>query len=290
MENSIYLVEKEDERYPEKLKHIASPPKKLYVRGGLPRKDALTIAVVGARNCTPYGREMAKYFARELAYAGVQIVSGMARGVDSYAHWGALEAEGETFAVLGCGVDICYPRENNKLYEKLMLRGGVLSEYEPGVPPLPGHFPQRNRIISGLCDGILVIEAREKSGSLITVGQGLEEGRDIFALPGRCSDPLSRGCNRIIRQGAVLVEAPEQILEEYSFFKGDTLRKNKKKHISLETKEKIVYSRLSLEPKHLNTLVEETGWSVSEVMKVLLDLELSGRIRDAGGGYYVIML
>lgn len=290
MKGSIYLVEKEDKEYPGKLKNIANPPERLYVNGKLPEEDVLTIAIVGARNCTPYGSEMAKYFGRELAYAGVQIVSGMARGIDSYAHWGALEAGGMTFAVLGCGADICYPKENDKLYEKIFSQGGVLSEYELGTPPLSSYFPQRNRIISGLCDGILVIEAREKSGSLITVSLGLEQGKDIFALPGRSTDMLSKGCNRIIREGAVLVESPEEILEEYGFSSKYKLRKNKKNNILLETKEKIVYSRLSLEPKHLNTLVEETKWSVSEVMGALLNLELSGRIKDVGGGYYVIVL
>lgn len=293
MNTGIYLVAKGTKEYPEKLNYIHGAPQKLYVRGRLPEERPLTIAVVGARNCTEYGKEMARYFGRELAAAGVQIVSGMARGVDSYAHWGALEAGGATYAVLGCGVDICYPPENKKLQEKILERGGVISEYAEGTPPMPAYFPQRNRIISGLSDGVLVIEAREKSGSLITADLGLEQGKDVFALPGRSTDVLSRGCNALIRQGAVLVEAPQEILREYEIcgkYRQDKVENNKKNNIPLETKDKIVYSGLSLEPKHLNEIAKEAKMTISETMQVLLNLELSGRIKEAGGGYYVIVL
>jgi DNA processing protein len=169
----------------------------------------------------------------------------------------------------------------------------VLSEFSPGTTPLPAYFPQRNRIISGLCDGILLVEAREKSGSLITAGFGLEQGKDIFALPGRNTDALSRGCNRLIRQGAVLVEGPEDILEEYKIsgkYIEQTKAPEKKTKISLETKEEIVYSRLSLEPKHPNDLAKETNLSPNEVMGALLTLELSGRICESGGGFYTVIL
>lgn len=287
------MVAKEDKRYPERLRHIGNPPEQLYVQGELPKAEELSIAIVGARNCTPYGSEMAKYFGRELAAAGVQIISGLARGIDSFAHWGALEAGQATFGVLGCGIDVCYPKDNKKLFEKVRESGGILSEYEPSVPPLPGHFPLRNRIISGLCDGVLVIEAREKSGSLITASWGLEQGKDIFALPGRSSDALSRGCNALIRQGAILVETPEDVLKEYEFtgkFRKKQVKNEKKSNISLATKEKIVYSSLSLEPKHLDDIAENTKLTVSEVMGALLDLELSGRIKEIGSGYYVIVL
>lgn len=293
MDTGIYWIEKGTEKYPDRLEHINKAPDRLYVRGRLPEEKPLSIAIVGARNCTEYGKEMARYFARELAAAGVQIISGMARGIDSYAHWGALEAGGATFAVLGCGADICYPPENKKLLEKILEKGGILSEYASGMPPLPAYFPQRNRIISGLSDGVLVIEAREKSGSLITASLGLEQGKDIFALPGRSTDALSRGCNAIIRQGAALVESPEEILWEYEFngrYSPGKRENSKKNNIPLETKDKIVYSGLSLEPKHLNDIAKEAGLTVSETMQALLNLELSGRIKDAGGGYYVIVL
>lgn len=293
MNTGIYWVAKGTKEYPDKLNYIHGAPEGLHVRGKLPEEKPLTIAVVGARNCTEYGKEMAKHFARELAAAGVQIISGMARGVDSYAHWGALEAGGATYAVLGCGTDICYPPENKKLREKILERGGVISEYEDGTVPLPAYFPQRNRIISGLSDGVLVIEARRKSGSLITAALGLEQGKDVFALPGRSTDALSRGCNALIRQGAVLVESPEEILREYEIcgkYKFDKMEINKKNNIPLETKDKIVYSGLSLEPKHLNEIAKEAKMTVSETMQVLLNLELAGRIKEAGGGYYVIVL
>lgn len=285
-EQGIYFVTKDDADYPEKLKAIYEPPFALYVKGALPDTGRVSVAVVGARNCSDYGREMAGYFAGELAGAGVQIISGLARGVDGYAHKGALAAGGSTYAIEGCGVDICYPKENFSLYLDMQANGGVISEYGPGVHPKAGNFPMRNRLISGLSDGILVIEAREKSGSLITVDMGLDQGKNIYALPGRVNDLLSRGCNNLIKTGAKPVSGPEEILEDYlqNYEKINKDAKNIDK--LLETKEKIVYACLSCIPKHMNEIAGETNISIMELSEILLNLELKSYIKQIRKNYY----
>ncbi len=205
-----------DGEFPEKLRQIRNSPEGIYVRGALPVEDRPTVAIIGARRCSTYGKEMAEWFAGELAEAGVQVVSGMAAGVDGIAQREALRAGGRSFGVLGCGTDICYPAENRDLYESLQKCGGILSEYAPGTPPDAFHFPMRNRIISGLSDAVLVVEAKERSGTLITVDFALEQGKEVFVLPGRISDSLSAGCNRLLRQGAGIALSPKDILEEMS--------------------------------------------------------------------------
>ena len=202
-----------DEKYPVRLKMLPDAPAALYAKGRLPEKSAPAAAVIGARECSEYGRKAARYFAAELAKAGVIVVSGMARGVDGIAGWAALEAGGTSVAVLGCGVDICYPPENRNLYERLEKEGCLLSEYRPGTCPESRLFPPRNRIISGLSDLVLVTEAREKSGTLITVDLALEQGKDVFAVPGRITDCCSRGCNRLIAAGAGAALNAGQLLE-----------------------------------------------------------------------------
>lgn len=209
-------VRRTDGAYPKRMSALRGMPKALYWRGSLPEEGKAAVAVIGARTCSPYGREMAQWFAGELAAAGVQIISGMARGVDGIAQRAALERGGKSFAVLGCGTDICYPKENKELYERLLAEGGIVSEHPAGTPPLACHFPTRNRIISALSDLVLVIEAREKSGTLITVDFALEQGRDVYVLPGRIGDSLSGGCNRLLRQGAGAALEPSDILEALS--------------------------------------------------------------------------
>lgn len=210
----ISLVTVHDENYPVKLAAVHDAPYALYYAGQLPDNRKKAIAVIGARNCSEYGRCMAKEFGAVLAQTGIQIISGMARGIDGIGQRAALAAGGYSLGVLGCGVDICYPSENRELYERLLTAGGVCSEYPPGIRPRAMLFPPRNRIISGLCDGVLVIEAKEKSGTLITVDMALEQGREVYALPGRATDALSAGCNKLIRQGAELVMTPQEFLEE----------------------------------------------------------------------------
>ncbi len=275
-----------DEDYPDRLKVLADAPIGLYVKGRLPKEERPTLAIIGSRNATRYGLEVARCFGRELAREGVQIVSGLAAGIDGAGHQGALEGRGRTFGVLGCGINICYPRENYLLYEKMLAEGGILSEYPLGEPPQAKNFPIRNRIISGLSDGILVVEAREKSGSLITVGSGLEQGKGIFAIPGRITDPGSAGCDRLIQEGAALVSSPGDILEELGVKCEKKLTIREKNEKGLAKREKMVYSFIDLQPKHLDEIVSQSGLPLSECMMILLDLELKGFVVRTGGNHY----
>lgn len=273
--------------YPERLKNIQSPPYALYVKGSLPDERKHSVAIVGARKCTAYGEQMALQYAGRLAGAGVQIISGMARGIDGAGQRGALDAGGTTYGILGCGVDICYPREHLGLYMDIQKQGGLISEQLPGRPPLQAHFPARNRIISALSDVVLVMEAREKSGSLITADMALEQGKDVYALPGPAESLLSRGCHRLIAQGAGILISPEELMESLSVQiqkSGENSDKNKK---ILESDENIVYSCLGLFPKGLQELVQETGLSPRDLMEQLITLELQGEIQEVFRNYYI---
>lgn len=203
-----------DEEYPKRLHMIEDRPNGLFVRGSLPKENQLVISIVGTRKHSYYGEKYTRQFAGLLAERGIPIVSGMARGIDGIAQQTAITNGGSTYAVLGCGVDICYPQEHKKLYNQIISCGGIISEYPPGTMPAPGLFPMRNRIISGLCDVLFVMEAREKSGTLITVDMALEQGKEVWVLPGRVDDVLSKGCNRLISQGAGMLPEAEEFLEE----------------------------------------------------------------------------
>ena len=228
------------------------------------------MAIVGARECSPYGRQLTKEFAKKLASAGAQIISGMAKGIDGAGQIGALEEGGDSYGVLGCGVDVCYPREHIELYTELERKGGILSEQPIGTKPLPQFFPARNRIISGLSDIVLVMEAKERSGSLITADMALEQGKDIYALPGPINSQLSRGCNRLIKQGAGILLSPEDLLEELSFVCEEKVKKLTENKIALESPENLVYSCLDLYPKNLNELADLTGLTIPALMDVLV--------------------
>ena len=276
-----------DAEYPSRLRRIATPPYALYVKGQLPKEEKKTVAIVGARECSPYGACMARKFAKALASAGVQIISGMARGVDSAGQQGALEAGGESFGVLGCGVDICYPRDKIGLYMELQEKGGIISEFPIGTAPLRQHFPARNRIISGLSDVVLVMEAKEKSGSLITVDMALEQGKEVYALPGPVNSLLSQGCNELIGQGAGILLTPEKLLEELGIFHKNQLQKEEQKKLLLESRENMVYSCLDFHPQNLDTLFNMTRLPVTELLDVLIALEMRGLIREISKNYYV---
>lgn len=276
-----------DEAYPKRLKKISSPPYALYVKGSLPVEERLAVAIVGARECSYYGKTMAEEFGRRLSEAGVQIISGMARGIDGAGQRGAVEAGGQSYGVLGCGADICYPREHIELYMNLQERGGILSEQPPGTRPLPQFFPARNRIISGLADVVLVMEAKEKSGSLITADMALEQGKDVYALPGPIDSVLSGGCNRLIRQGAGILLSPEDFLEEMSVLDGENVKKTTENKIALESAENLVYSCLDLYPRNLGELVKKTDMPVPWLMNILVSLELQGYIKEVSKNYYV---
>jgi DNA processing protein len=284
----IGLVLREDADYPELLREIYDPPSMLYVRGKL-QNAALPIAVIGARNCTQYGYEVAHSLSKSLAQAGVCVVSGLAYGLDAAAARGALESESAypTIAVLGCGVDIVYPQTHRGLYLKIIERGAVVSEYLPGAQPKPHMFPKRNRIISGISKGTLVVEAGERSGSSITVRCALEQGRDVFAVPGRIGDKSSEGTNGYIRDGyAKLVMSHTDILSEYGI---EGAEDKKKLDIAAMPPEQLrVYTALLEGEKSFDELCELTDISVTVLNSTLTVMEFSGIINQASGRVYSI--
>lgn len=278
--------------YPEKLKYITDPPYALYVLGQLPDEKRKSAAIVGARNCTAYGEQMALQYGKSLAEAGIQIISGMARGIDGAGQRGALNSSwakesGVTYAVLGCGVDVCYPRENIGLYMDIQEKGGIVSEFSPGTQPYAWNFPRRNRIISALADWILIMEAKERSGSLITADLALEQGKDVYALPGPVNSVLSQGCHRLIKQGAGILITPEELMDEWNINPVEIGQKGNKSEKMLESPEFMVYSCLDLFPKGTDQLMKETGLSVTELMERLITLELNGYVKEVSRNYYI---
>lgn len=267
---NVRFLNREMEEYPRRLLEIYDPPYGIFVKGKLLETTTTAIAIIGARKCTNYGRQVAEYFARELARAGVAIISGMAMGIDGYSQQSALDATGYSLGILGCGINNCYPATNHVLYEQLAKQGGLMSEYGGSASPKPGNFPRRNRLISAMSDGILVVEAREKSGTLITVDQGLEQGKDIFVIPGRITDPLSVGCNRLMAMGANVVCHPKELLEYYHM----STKEREKKAITLTSEERLIYSCLSEVPQSINTIADKIDLSIGELMEYMLRLEL----------------
>lgn len=285
-QKKIWAVLLEEEGYPEILTGLYNPPAVLYGRGSFPYSRP-AVAVVGARRATPYGIKVAEEMGRGLAAAGVVVVSGMARGIDSAAHRGALRGEGGTVAVLGCGVDMAYPRENRKLMEEIVDRGAVVSEFPPGTPPRPAHFPMRNRIISGLSQAVVVVEAAERSGAFITVDFALEQGREVFAVPGPVHSPLSRGCHQLLRQGAGLVEGPADVLAEMGW-EEERERKTEEKERKAcgEGGEARILACLGYDPIPADEIVARTGLPLPTVQTVLTLLELQGLIKVWPGSRY----
>jgi len=277
--------------YPKSLFEIPDPPPFLYVIGEL-RSHELSIAIVGSRRATSYGVLTTGKLAGELASPSVCVVSGMARGVDTAAHKGALQAGGRSIGVLGCGVDKVYPPENRALFEKMAVDGCLVSEFPLGTLPLAENFPRRNRIISGLSSGVLVIEAAEKSGSLITAQYALEHGRDVFAVPGNISFATSRGSNRLIKQGAKLVDCVEDILEEFpgcSHASADApLFQSPPRTFALTPKEAAIYELLARAPLHIDDVISQTELTAGEVSSMLLHLELKGAVTPLPGTHYAI--
>ena len=284
----VRFVSAQHPDYPSLLRGIPDYPLGLFYRGRLPAQDKRMAAVVGARACSGAGRSYARKMGYLLAGAGIAVVSGMAYGIDAAAQEGALQAGGESYAVLGCGVDVCYPQEHADLARRLTERGGLISEYPPGTSPLKHHFPARNRIISGLCMAVAVVEAREKSGSLITADTALDQGRDVYAMPGRWSDPLSAGCNRLIDQGAGLLLSPENLLEKLGVAigaeKGKTDAGGK---MPADEQQKRVFLCVSDDPKGTAQIAAEAGMSVGAAAALLVRLELLGFVREEGKGRYV---
>ncbi|ADL07845.1 DNA-processing protein DprA [Thermosediminibacter oceani] len=273
----------DDERYPQLLKEIYDPPPVLYVLGEVAVLNLEAVAIVGTRKPTPYGRKIAEQMARELASLEINVVSGMARGIDSIAHKGALEAGGTTTAVLGCGIDIVYPPENYNLMAEIIKAGCVISSFPMGFRPLPSNFPARNRIISGLSKGTLVVEAAEKSGSLITADFALDHGREVFAVPGSIFSPYSRGTHKLIKQGAKLVENVDDILEELNLRKSAGVDMEKGSVISLEEME--VLNLIDYHPTNVEVVVQKTGKAPQEINAIITRLQLKDLIASLPGGY-----
>ena len=286
--SDINMVCIDSSDYPEKLRDIFDAPYILYYRGRLPEQNHKTVAIVGARACSEYGRSMAKDIAAQLARYGVQIVSGFARGIDTASHNGCLGVDGgRTFTVFGSGINHCYPPENRFTYDEIIQKGGgIISEYRPDTKPLSGFFPMRNRIISGLSDVVIVVEAGVKSGSLITADHSLEQGRTVMALPGRVTDVLSMGCNRLIRQGAAVITCMDDILFELGLSEVQNYSVNiKNSQIKLAKPEKMLYSHLDFNPQSIDDLIRKSGVSFKEAAECLVRLELAGLAKRIGGMY-----
>lgn len=303
----IRYVSFDDEIYPEKLHNIPDPPFGLFVKGSLPDEGKPSVAMIGARACSEYGKMVAREFAAQLAGYNVQIISGMARGIDSISQESCLKEGGRTFAVLGCGVDICYPGELQQLYRGIADSGGLISTYPPGFPPVSGCFPPRNRIISGLSDVVVVIEARRKSGTLITVDMALEQGKEVAVIPGRITDSLSQGCHDLIRQGASVITDVEQLLEliwdayklqpyfqksmmpEYkSFQKSIELKKGE----GLDGAQRSIYEILRKEPQEPEVLFQKwkeggAAGSFRELMEGLMELELMDLCKSNKNRFFI---
>lgn len=286
-EKGIQAVWINEPAYPSNLRHIYDPPRIIYVRGNVSVLNLPMFAVVGARRASHYGLSVARTVSRDLAKAGLCIVSGMARGIDTAAHRGALSADRPTVAVLGCGVDVVYPRENKKVMEEIIDKGAVISEFPPGTAPVASNFPVRNRIISGLSRGILVVEAAEKSGSLITADLALEQGRDVFAVPGQVTNGLNRGAHRLIKQGAKLVEEASDILEEPGYEDFLPVTGSKAKDPDLTCNAKKIYNMISDEPISSEMLIINSGLAPSEVLAALLEMEIRGLVCQLTGQRYV---
>lgn len=316
-DRGIRFISRCDDDFPEKLCYIPQPPFGIYIKGELPDPNKPSVAIIGARMCSEYGRYEARQFGMGLAMAGVQVISGMARGVDGISQKAALAAGGRSFGVLGCGVDICYPEENNDVYKRLCQEGGIISEYPPGTAPKANFFPMRNRIISGLADVVLVIEAREKSGTQITVDTALEQGREVLAVPGRVTDRLSDGCNILISQGAGIAIGVEDVLERIRDIRNGQSphivsgisKKSRGAGISLPeacdeadcedmlkeqekepTLEEHILSSLDIIPVSTSAIMEKLyqkgiDITVQRLMQVLMDMTYNGQIVQ-NGAYY----
>ncbi|NLN41235.1 MAG: DNA-protecting protein DprA [Clostridiales bacterium] len=274
-----------DDEYPTLLKEIYDPPPVLYCKGLPIKNHQSSISIVGSRKSTAYGRQMAEKFSYELAEAGITVVSGLARGIDALAHYGALKAGGNTVGVLGCGIDIIYPPENRKLFSKMEQEGTIITEYPPGSSPVAGNFPARNRIISGMTSGVLVIEAGQKSGALITVDFALEQGREVYALPGNINVPQSAGTNKLLKEGAKLVTDVQDILEDL----GIQREKDKKDQVpvQLDFFETQVYNALQEGERHLEELLKETKMDIHKLNAVLTMLEVKGIVKQMPGKIFI---
>jgi DNA processing protein len=284
----ISVVIADDPAYPAALRNTPDPPLFLYVKGSLLPEDGNAVAIVGTRKPTHYGITITRRIASELASAGFTIVSGMARGIDTLAHQGALGVKGRTIAVLGCGIDVAYPPENKGLMEQISRNGAVVTENPFGTKPEAGYFPARNRIISGLSRGTAIIEAATDSGSLITANYALEQGRKLFAVPGNIGSLTSKGTNSLIKQGATLVESAEDILKDLGTAGPAKQPARESRPLPVLTpQEETVFRCITNEPKHIDGIMNECSIAAGKLSAVLIGLELKGLVKQLPGKYYV---
>jgi DNA processing protein len=289
--NGVRILTYSDPAYPGLLKEIHDPPMVLYIKGADIPDNRVFIAVVGSRNATDYGLKAAEKIGQGLARRGVGVSSGMARGIDSSSHWGCLEGKGFTIAVLGTGIDVIYPSSNKKLYYQIAEKGAIISEFPMGAPPVPNNFPMRNRIISGLSRGTIIVEATKNSGSLITAALALEQGREVFAVPGSISSFKSAGCHYLIKQGAAaLIENADDVLEAMGMNypcsqKTDTFKQLPL--IPMDEAETVLYNIIGDYPVHIDKISREGNMEPGEVSSLLMKMELKGMIRQLPGKMFV---
>jgi len=299
----VWIINVDDKRYPPALKRIYDPPPVLYIKGSLAREDNLAISIVGSRRCSLYGQEQSSRFAHFLSSAGFTICSGMARGIDTAAHQGALSASGRTIAVQGCGLANVFPPENKKLFELIAESGACISELPLGYEPLSENFPPRNRIIAGLSLGTIVVEAGFRSGALITARAALENNREVMAVPGKIDSPLSKGTHQLLKQGAKLIESVEDVMEGLGYI-GEQLEDHVStaaekaaesvetplfdiKALKLSGPEKTIYECLNKEPSHIEEIIADTDLAAGSVNAGLVSLRLKGLIKQLPGSLFV---
>ncbi|SHJ96304.1 DNA-processing protein DprA [Paramaledivibacter caminithermalis] len=287
LSNKVKCIIKSDILYPERLKNIEKPPRILYVKGNIIQEDCNAIAIIGSRRCTSYGKNIAYRFAKEMAGYGITIISGMAYGIDSAAHRGALDGGGRTIAVLGCGVDICYPKNNVNLMKKIIENGAVISEYSLGTQPRPGNFPTRNRIIAGLSKGVLVVEAGLKSGTLITIDYALQQGKDVFAIPGNINCSVSKGTNKLIKEGAKPVTCVEDILEEYNIRKQSWDYDTKFNDLS-DSERTVIEVIKRKQPIHIDMISSILHLAPSTVNSLITILEIKDLVEQLPGKIIIL--
>lgn len=275
-----------DSEFPDILKEIYDCPLGLYIIGTFPQQKH-KIAVVGSRNCTEYGASAAYNISRQLAENDIVIISGMADGIDSYAHKGALDAGARTIAIMGTGIDLCYPTANRALRDRIAESGCIISEYPPGMRGTAFTFPQRNRIISGLAEGVIVAEAAKRSGSLITAAMALEQGRDVFAVPGNITSKMSTGCNELIKNGAVPLLSANDILEYYNIEKPKKVKPEAVQNTLLTSEEQSVFKHLSTDPMSVEEIAQKTGMETKDLQGILTMLEINGHITKLSGQRYI---
>ena len=285
--NNIAIITWRDPNYPQNLRTIFDPPVVLFVRGEIHEEDRFAVAIIGTRRPSEYGKSMAMSISRDLAERCLTIVSGGARGIDTVAHWAAVNAGGRTIAVLGCGVDVAYPSENRDLYDKISRNGAVISEYVPGTRPDAWRFPVRNRLISGLSMGVLVVESKLSGGAMITATIAAEHGRDVWAVPGSADSSVSEGPHRLIKEGAKLVESADDILEEMGIEVETPAKQPKAVPDNLTPEQKLILQALDLQPKHVDQIIAECRLTPAAANSSLTLLEMLGLIRRVPGNAYV---